>query len=141
MGKELMETTLRGSELLKLEEFGDERGSLIALEALKNVPFDIKRVFYIYNTNPDSPRGFHAMIDSYQVMVCVNGSVDVVLDNGTERQTFPLSSIHQGLFVDKMIWHEMHNFSEDCILMVLTNNPYTEEDNLIGYENYLEMIK
>ena len=129
------------SGLLQFTEMGDIRGSLVAMESGKNIPFEFKRVYFIYNTKPDKPRGFHAMRNSYQVMVCLAGSVDVLLDDSNEKRLYQLNSKDKGLFIDKMIWHEMHNFSEDCVLMVLSDAYYEEYDNLGDYDEFLNLVK
>lgn len=132
---------IKKSGITEFMEFGDERGSLVSLEGLKNIPFEIKRVYYIYNTKSDAPRGFHAMKDSLQMLVCVSGSCDIILDDGKSRETHHLKAADQGLFIDKLIWHELHNFTEGCVLMVLSDYYYREEDNIREYGSFLEMIK
>lgn len=129
------------SEVREFTDFTDKRGSLVALEGLRNIPFEIKRVYYIYNTKLDKPRGFHAMRDSRQMLVCVSGSCDIILDDGHKRHTMHLKSADQGLFIDKLIWHELHNLSEGCVLLILSDYYYKEEDNIREYEDFLETIK
>ncbi|WP_010676903.1 sugar 3,4-ketoisomerase [Bacillus timonensis] len=126
------------NSLLNFKEINDDRGSLASLEAFKNIPFEIKRVYYIYNTKANTSRGFHAHKDLKQVLICLNGSCDVVLDNRRRQITFHLNRPSQGLYVDKMIWHEMHNFTNDCILMVLASEHYDEQDYIRDYEEFLE---
>jgi len=139
MKNELLKKSKLPEQLMEFNEFKDERGALVALEAFNNIPFDIKRVFYIYHTKPDLPRGFHAMEKALQVLVCVSGSCDVILDDGDEKRKYHLNALNQGLFIDNLIWHEMKNMTEDCILMVLINEPYREEDNLRSYEKFKQI--
>lgn len=120
---------------------GDDRGSLVAIEETKTVPFDIKRVYYIFDTKKDVSRGFHAHKDLQQVAVCVRGSCRMVLDDGAEKQSVKLDSPHKGLFIDKMIWREMHDFSEDCVLLVLASEHYDELDYYRDYEEFQRAIK
>ena len=120
---------------------GDERGSLIAFEAQNNVPFDIKRVFYIYGTQSGIARGQHSHYKTKQMLVAVNGSCKVTLDNGKEKKTYALNKPNVGLFQDSLIWGEMHSFSQDCILMVFADTYYEESDYIRSYETFLEAIK
>lgn len=120
---------------------GDERGSLVALEANKLIPFDIKRVYYLFGMQPDVPRGFHAHKALVQVAVCLKGSCEILMDNGQEKETVTLDSPDKGLIIDIMQWHEMSNFSEDCILMVLASDLYKESDYIRSYEEFKCAIK
>ena len=126
--------------LIKLIDFqvlGDDRGSLVALESGKEVPFEIKRVYYIYDTKAGVARGFHAHQALKQVAVCVRGHCRFVLDNGVHKEEVVLSSPHQGLLIEDMIWREMHDFSEDCVLMVLASEHYDEADYIRDYDAFL----
>ncbi|EGQ9994063.1 WxcM-like domain-containing protein [Vibrio vulnificus] len=116
---------------------GDERGSLVALEANKLIPFDIKRVYYLFGMQSDLPRGFHAHRELVQVAVCLKGSCDIVMDNGHEKEIVRLSSPSQGLVIDVMQWHEMRYFSEDCVLLVLASDVYDESDYIRNYGVFL----
>ncbi|HEQ3588121.1 sugar 3,4-ketoisomerase [Vibrio harveyi] len=116
---------------------GDERGSLVALEANKLIPFDIKRVYYLFDMQPDLPRGFHAHKALVQVAVCLKGSCEILMDNGQEKEIVKLNSPSQGLVIDVMQWHEMSDFSEDCVLLVLASDVYDESDYIRDYSNFL----
>ena len=129
--------------LIKIINFlplGDKRGSLMSLESKKNVPFEIKRVYYIFNTKVDVSRGFHAHHSIKQVMVCLNGSCRFVLDDGLRRDEVLLDSPHQGLVIDKLTWREMHNFSANCVLLVLASEYYNENDYIRNYEEFLKIV-
>ncbi|MCX4033073.1 MULTISPECIES: sugar 3,4-ketoisomerase [Aeromonas] len=131
-------------ELIKLIDFpvlGDERGSLLALEGNKNIPFDIKRVYYIYGTQNGVARGFHAHKELKQVAICLNGSCRFVMDNGVEKSDVVLNSPSQGLLIDTMQWHEMYDFSSDCILLVLASDVYDEADYIRNYDDFLTFAK
>ena len=128
------------SELQKFKVMGDERGQLIALEENKEIPFDMKRVFYIFGTNSDLPRGQHSHFKTKQFLIAVNGSCKVTLDNGKEKETFDLNSRDVGLFQDALIWGTMHDFSEDCVLMVLANDVYDIKDYITDYNKFLKVV-
>ncbi|MFM5205049.1 FdtA/QdtA family cupin domain-containing protein [Aeromonas veronii] len=126
--------------LIKLVDFrvlGDERGSLIALESNNQIPFDIQRVYYLYGTKPGVARGFHAHKKLKQLAVCIKGSCRFVMDDGTNKQEVVLSTPDKGLFIDAMQWHEMYDFSEDCVLMVLADQLYDESDYIRDYGDFL----
>ena len=125
--------------LIKLIDFpplGDERGSLVALEANKTVPFDVKRVYYIFGTKPGVSRGFHAHRMLQQVAVCVTGKCRIVLDNGNRREEIWLDSPTKGLRISGLIWREMHDFSPDCVLLVLANEYYDKTDYIRNYDEF-----
>lgn len=126
-----------GKQLRNFHTIVDERGYLVSLEENRNIPFSIKRVYYIYGTN-DQPRGFHAHKELQQMLVCVSGSCKVKLDDGKNQSVFTLSAANEGLFVDKMIWREMYDFSDNCVLLVLASNYYDEEDYIRDYEEFLK---
>ncbi|GEM76052.1 sugar 3,4-ketoisomerase [Vibrio sagamiensis] len=120
---------------------GDERGSLVALEANKLIPFGIKRVYYLFGMQSDLPRGFHAHRELVQVAVCLKGSCDILMDNGHKKEIVRLSSPSQGLLIDVMQWHEMSNFSEDCVLLVLASDVYDESDYIRNYDAFLREVE
>jgi len=130
--------------ITKPEEFkvlGDHRGQLVALEANRQIPFDVKRVFYIYGTQEGIPRGNHSHYKTKQFLVAVNGSCKVTLDNGKTKETFNLNKPNLGLFQDAFIWGTMHNFSSDCVLMVLADEYYNASDYINDYDIFLEVVK
>jgi len=119
---------------------GDHRGQLVAIEERANVPFDIKRVFYIYGTQKKVSRGGHSHYNTKQYLIAVNGSCKVTLDNGKTKQTFDLDEPNKGLFQDVLIWGAMHDFSQDCVLMVLASEHYDEADYIRDYQVFLEVV-
>ncbi|MED3549815.1 FdtA/QdtA family cupin domain-containing protein [Cytobacillus praedii] len=127
--------------ILNFELHGDKRGSLISLEENKNIPFEIKRVYYIFNTKEDVQRGFHAHKQLQQILICLNGSCKIKLDNGVQKRNITLDNPKRGLYIGNMIWREMYNFSDDCVLMVLANNFYVEEDYIREYSDFIKMKK
>lgn len=120
---------------------GDDRGSLVALEAEKTVPFEIKRVYYIFGTQEGVARGFHAHRNLKQVAVCVTGKCRMVLDNGQQREEAWLDSPTKGLLIGNLVWREMHDFSEDCVLLVLASEHYNETDYIRDYDEFLKQAK
>jgi len=114
-------------KLIPLQAHGDERGSLIALEQDKNIPFPIKRVYYIFDTQEGVTRGFHAHKELKQVAIAVKGSCRF--------------NAAQGLLIESCIWREMSDFSEDCVLMVLADNFYDESDYIRDYDEFLKIVK
>lgn len=128
------------SRIIDFNIMGDERGSLIALEANKQVPFDIKRVFYIYGTQAGVPRGNHSHYKTKQFLVAVHGSCAITLDNGKSKETFYLDNPGTGLFQDALIWGTMHDFSPDCVLMVLADDYYNADDYIHDYDQFLNVV-
>lgn len=128
------------TKLLNLESYGDERGSLVALESNKNIPFEIKRIYYIFHTMDGVARGFHAHKDLHQLLICVHGKCRIVLDNGKIREELWLDSPAKGLLVKDLIWREMHDFSKDCVLLVLANRYHDENDYIRDYSTFLETV-
>lgn len=130
--------------LIKLIDFiplGDERGSLVSLEGNKSIPFDIKRVYYIFATQAGVARGFHAHKQLKQVAVCVTGSCRMVLDNGKEQESVWLGSATKGILIEDMVWREMHDFSDDCVLLVLASEHYDESDYIRNYDEFKSAVR
>lgn len=125
---------------LKFEIKGDHRGSLIALESFKNIPFEIKRVYYVFGTKEGVRRGCHAHKKLKQVAVCVSGSCKFLLDDGREKIIIELNRPDEGIFIESMIWREMYDFSPDCVLLVLANEYYDENDYIREYDNFLQLL-
>lgn len=127
-------------KLIKLIDFkllGDDRGHLTVLEANKNIPFDIKRVYYLTDTLAGVPRGFHAHKELEQVAVCVSGKCRMILDDGQRKEEIWLDSVSKAIRIEKMIWHEMHDFSPECVLLVLASEHYDEADYIRNYQDFL----
>lgn len=127
--------------IMPLFNLADERGGLISLESNKNVPFEIKRVYYIYGTRENTRRGHHAHKNLKQMIVAVSGSCRFLLDDGAGREEVFLNSPTSGLIVESGIWREMYDFSPDCVLMVLASEFYDEGDYVRNYDDFLEMTR
>lgn len=127
-------------QLINLNVMGDARGSLISLEQNKNIPFDIKRIYYIFDTKSDVARGFHAHYDLEQVAICMKGCVTFLVDDGISKEYVTLSSPDIGLHIKGLKWREMHDFSEDCVLMVVASDFYDEADYIRDYDTFLKEV-
>jgi len=127
-------------ELIPLQIHGDERGSLVALETEKNIPFKIQRVYYLFDTKNGVVRGYHAHKQLKQVAIAVRGSCCFTLDDGHERVDVVLNNPAQGLLIESFMWREMSDFSNDCVLMVLADSKFDESDYVRDYEQFKEMV-
>ncbi|MCL4124754.1 UNVERIFIED_CONTAM: hypothetical protein GTU68_051063, partial [Idotea baltica] len=108
------------------------------LEGNKTVPFEIKRVYYIFGTQPGVARGFHAHKNLKQVALCVTGKCRMIVDNGKEKAEVWMDSPTKGLLIEGLIWREMYDFSEDCVLLVFASEHYDEADYIRNYQEFLE---
>lgn len=122
------------------QQHGDERGQLVALEEHKDIPFEIKRVYYMYDTGEGVRRGFHAHKSLEQILICIHGSCKILMDNGQEKKVVPLEKPYEGLYISNAIWREMYDFSEDAVLMVLASDFYNEEDYIRDYNDFLNYV-
>lgn len=122
------------------QQHGDDRGQLVALEERKDIPFAIKRVYYMYDTGPGVRRGFHAHKSLEQILICIHGSCKILMDNGTEKKIVSLEKPYEGLYINNNIWREMFDFSSDAVLMVLASEYYDEDDYIRNYDDFLEFV-
>ena len=120
---------------------GDDRGQLVALEEFKDIPFKIKRVYYMYDTGEGVRRGYHAHKNLEQILICIHGTCKILLDNGKEKKVVPLEKPYEGLYVANNMWREMFDFSPDAVLLVLASESYDESDYIRNYDDFLEFIK
>lgn len=127
-------------KLIDLPSFGDERGGLVAIESNQSIPFDVKRLYYIFGTSNKS-RGFHAHIDLKQVAICLKGSCRFILDDGHLKEEILLDNPTQGLIIESLTWREMHDFSEDCVLLVLASEHFSEDDYIRNYDKFKEIVE
>lgn len=123
-------------EWIDFQVLGDSRGSLVSIEQSTLIPFDIKRVYYIYRTAEGVSRGFHAHRRLKQVAICMAGSCRMVFDNGSIREEYILDCPTKGVLIDGLLWREMHDFSEDCILLVLASEHYDESDYIRDFTEF-----
>lgn len=127
-------------KLIDMQIFGDERGKLISLEGNKNIPFEIKRVYYIYDTLPNQTRGQHAHRTLEQIIIAIDGACQFVLDDGKKREEIWLNSPDKALYIGKNMWREMKNFSYGCKLMVLASEYFDEKEYIRSYEEFLKEV-
>ena len=127
-------------EWIELPNLGDDRGSLMVLESNKNVPFKVERIYYILDAKPDVPRGFHAHKELMQLAFCIKGSCNMIMDNGIEKQQVRIDKSNIGLMIPPMVWHEMHDFSEDCVMLVLASAQYDEADYIRNYDEFMNEV-
>ena len=127
-------------KLIDMKVFGDERGKLVSLESNKNIPFDIKRVYYIYDTLPNETRGKHSHKNLEQIIVAIDGACQFVLDDGKKRETVLLNRPDVGLYIGKNMWREMRHFSYGCKLIVLASDYYSEEEYIRNYDEFLKEV-
>ena len=120
---------------------GDERGQLIALEEFKDIPFEIKRVYYMYDTKEGVHRGFHAHKSLEQILICIHGSCKIMLDNGYERKIIFLEKPYEGLYISNDMWREMYDFSPDAVVLVLASDFYNEDDYIREYDQFIQFVK
>ena len=128
-------------ERFTAQQHGDSRGQLVALEETKEIPFQIKRVYYIYDTLADVRRGFHAHKKLKQLLICVHGSCKVLLDDGTDKEIVTLDKPYEGIFIQSNMWREMFDFSSDAVLLVLASENYDESDYIRDYNKFLEYVR
>ena len=120
---------------------GDERGQLVALEEYKDIPFKIKRVYYLFDTLEDVRRGFHAHRELEQILICIHGTCKVLLDDGADKKVVPLERPYEGVYVGPGLWREMYDFSPDAVLLVLASELYNEADYIRDYNEFLSYAK
>ena len=133
-----MKTRMDDVRIIDLPRIHDPRGNLTFIEGNSHVPFDIRRVYYLYDVPGGAERGGHAHKNLSQLIIAMSGSFDVVLDDGTEKRRFHLNRSYQGLYVCPMIWRELDNFSSGSVCMVLASNSYDEADYYRDYDEYIE---
>jgi len=128
-------------QIINLPKIADPRGNLSIIEQFKQIPFEIKRVHWIYDVPGGMDRGGHAYKETEEFIVALSGSFDVELDNGKEKKTYPLNRSYYGLFVPKGIWRTMTNFSTNSLALVLSSTDFSEDDYIMDYEEFKSYVK
>ena len=132
-------TTLSDVKLFKLKAMTDTGGSLIPVESQKDIPFPIKRVFYVYDVDSLDNRGQHSHYKTKQVLVCIKGKIEVICDDGVVREKYILNSPNEAIYIPEMIWDEQVYFSKDTIMLALANTLYDRNDYIENYEEFTEL--
>lgn len=128
-------------DMIQFQPHGDERGMLIALEEKKNIPFEVKRVYFMYDTLEGVHRGKHAHKSLKQVLFCPCGACTISLDDGKEKKEVRLDKAIEGLLVEACVWREMYDFTPDAVLMVLASDYYDEKDYIRDYDEFLRYVE
>ena len=127
-------------KLIDLPKINDPRGNLTFIEGQRHVPFDIKRVFYLYDVPGGADRGGHALKKCHQFLIAMSGSFDVIVYDGKEKQRIHLNRSYNGLYLPPMIWREMDNFSSGSVCLALASDTYSEADYFRNYADYLKAV-
>lgn len=127
-------------QLINFTVRGDYAGNLVPIESGRDIPFEIKRVYYIWGTDYNAVRGHHAHRKLEQVIIPIAGNCDFILDDGKTRETVHLDSPNQGIYIKHNIWREFTNFSKDCVIMVLASEHYDETDYIRDYDTFLKEV-
>jgi oxalate decarboxylase/phosphoglucose isomerase-like protein (cupin superfamily) len=132
--------SLAECRIIDLPKISDPRGNLTFIEGSRHVPFDIKRVYYLYDVPGGAARGGHAHKNLHQMIIALSGSLDVILDDGKQKRRFHLNRSYYGMYVCPMIWRELDNFSSASVCMVLASNLYDEDDYYRDYQEYVRAL-
>ena len=133
--------SLNDCKIIQLPKIQDQRGNLTFIEADRHIPFDIKRVYYLYDVPGGSSRAAHGHKKLHQLMIAMSGSFDVTLDDGCEKKTFHLNRSYSGLYIPPMMWRDLDNFSSGAVCMVLASENYDEQDYFREYSDFIQATK
>jgi hypothetical protein len=134
-------STIDRCEIIDLPRIQDPRGNLTFVESGKHIPFDLQRVYYLYDVPGGAERGGHAHKELQQLIIAISGSFDVILDDGCAKKRFHLNRSYYGLYVCPMVWRELDNFSSGSVCMVLASIYYDESDYYRDYDEFLESVR
>lgn len=132
--------SVENSRIVELPKVSDPRGNLTFVEGGRHIPFEIKRVYYLYDVPGGSERGAHGHRDLQQLVIAMSGSFDITLDDGLRKRSFHMNRSYYGLYVPKMMWREIDNFSSGAVCMVLASDYYDEADYFRDYEQFLKAV-
>lgn len=132
--------TLSNCKLIEIPNYFDTRGCLSVVESNRGIPFDIKRIYYLYNIPAGKTRAAHGHLSLHQLMIAINGSFNVLLDDGSEKREIKLNKPSQGLYICPLIWRDLYNFSDDAVCMVLASEFYDEADYFRNYQDFLSFV-
>jgi len=130
--------TIDKARLVQIKEVEDDRGSLSVLEQLSDIPFEIKRIYYMYDIARGADRGHHAMKTQSKFLIAIHGHFDVLVKDGRDEKVFHLNRPSQGLLIPGGLWRKMYNFSESAVCLVVADEVFVEEDHIRNYQTYLD---
>jgi hypothetical protein len=133
--------SIEDCKIIEFPKINDPRGNLTFIEGGHHIPFEIKRIFYLYDVPGGAMRAGHALKKCYQLIIANSGSFDVIVDDGFERRRFALNRSHYGLFVPPLLWREIENFSYGSVCTVLASEFYSEADYYRHYEEFLKAVR
>lgn len=133
--------SLKKAKIIDFPKISDHRGNISFIEGNRDIPFDIKRVYYLYDVPAEAERGSHGHKELQQVIISLAGTFDFTLDDGYNKQVFSLRKPWEGLYVPPMIWRELNNFSSGSVCLVLASDIYKEEDYYRNYQDFLNAVK
>ncbi len=129
--------SIQNCKLIELPKIADHRGNLTFIENSRHIPFDMKRIYYLYDVPDNAERGAHGHRELQQLIVALSGSFEIILNDGCDSKTFYLNKPWEGLYIPPMMWRELKNFSSDAICFVLASHYYDEKDYFRDYEEFL----
>ena len=132
---------LKSCTIIELPKIADPRGNLTFVESGRHIPFEIKRIFYLYDVPGGETRAGHALKKCYQFIIAISGSFDLILDDGTRKERYHLNRSYYGLYVPPLIWREIENFSTNSVCMVIASEFYNEEDYLREYPEFIKAVR
>ncbi|MBM7866625.1 sugar 3,4-ketoisomerase [Heliomicrobium gestii] len=133
--------TIHDCRLIELPKFTDQRGSLTAIENERQIPFSVKRIFYLYDISPGNNRGTHAHKELHQFLICLSGGFQVTVDDGHNQKIVTLGHPWQGLYIPPMIWATEHSFQPQSVCLVLASDYYDEKDYFRDYNEFLKAVR
>lgn len=133
--------SLNQCQIIDLPKISDSRGNLSYIEGTNHIPFSIERVYYLYDVPGGEERGGHAHKELQQLIIAISGSFDVELSDGKQKKRFTLNRPYRGLYVPKMLWRELNNFSSGTVCMVLASDKYDEADYYRDFSDYLKIVR
>ena len=133
--------SLNKAQIINLPKKLDKRGNLSFVEGDNHIPFTIKRTYWVYDVPGGESRGGHAYKENQEFIIALSGSFDVVLDNGKEKITYNLNRSYNGLYIPKMYWRELNNFSTNSLALILSSTDFNENDYIRDYDNFSSLMK
>ena len=132
---------IKGCKVIELPKIADPRGNLTFVESGRHIPFEIRRIFYLYDVPGGETRAGHALKKCHQFIIALSGSFDLILDDGTRKERYHLNRSYYGLYVPPLIWREIENFSTNSVCMVIASEFYNEEDYLREYPEFIKAAR